>query len=127
MYGGSDDEGIIYNVPGGGGAGGPNNLRAAEFCNVWSATSPRPDGPGSVSSAGGEWAPGADGAGIESHTGAQGLGEDSLTFLLNLAMPLIVEWILRMISVILDGIESNDRLLGTVGDDQGGRRQGAGQ
>jgi hypothetical protein len=32
-----------------------------------------------------------------------------------------------MISVILDGIESNDRLLGTVGDDQGGRRQGAGQ
>eukprot|EP00585_Thalassiosira_rotula_P008332 CAMPEP_0196150896 /NCGR_PEP_ID=MMETSP0910-20130528/32606_1 /TAXON_ID=49265 /ORGANISM="Thalassiosira rotula, Strain GSO102" /LENGTH=1125 /DNA_ID=CAMNT_0041414131 /DNA_START=36 /DNA_END=3413 /DNA_ORIENTATION=- len=113
----------------------PAARQQAEFRNVWSATAPRPDetpsdegrgnnvtqltsnrGPGSAAASGREGMP------------AQSIGHSDLVsnppdheamddvFPLNLAMPPVVEWSLRMISILLDGIESYD---GPLGGDEG--------
>jgi hypothetical protein len=123
-----------------GGGGDLNNLdiQKEEFRNVWSATAPRPDG--SVSEGGGAASSRAassrrsGGAGAASRASSSRRGGGAIAsarggvsdvnsnppedgavddiFPLNLAMPPIVEWSLRMISVLLDGIDSNDGPLG---------------
>eukprot|EP00804_Cyclotella_cryptica_P027256 CCRYP_014370-RA/>CCRYP_014370-RA protein AED:0.00 eAED:0.00 QI:0/0/0/1/0/0.5/2/0/1025 len=102
----------------------PAARQQAEFKNVWSATAPRAEedeeervesgsARRSVRSA-------RSGSGRVVHTGGQSdivsnPPEDAAiddVFPLNLAMPPVVEWSLRMISIILDGIESYNGPLG---------------
>ena len=100
----------------------PAARQQAEFRNVWSATALRPDGPsdeGRGRGGGGSLVSGGvrgGGGGVA----APSLGEDGGAiddiFPLNLAMPPIAEWSLRMISLILDGIESYDGPLGAADD-----------
>jgi len=110
----------------------PAAKQQAEFRNVWSATAPRPDGPsdeGRVprrpSHSSGP--PGSVGRGSlgGGNVPVQSVGQSDIlsnppqheemddVFPLNLAMPPVVEWSLRMISLLLDGIESYDGPLGS--------------
>ncbi|EED91493.1 predicted protein [Thalassiosira pseudonana CCMP1335] len=113
----------------------PAARQQAEFRNVWSATTPRPDGPSDEGSdrrqqftfnniEAGSAGPNSPGRGPCSRiSGARG-GQSDIhsnppedaaiddVFPLNLAMPPVVEWSLRMISIILDGIESYGGPLG---------------
>ena len=96
----------------------PAVRQQAEFRNVWSATAPRPDNDGldeipQRSTAGAE-------SGVAQQQQQQSVGQSDLIsnppedaaiddiFPLNLAMPPVVEWSLRMISIVLDGIEMYD-------------------
>jgi len=109
----------------------PAAKQQAEFRNVWSATAPRPDGPSLDE--GRAAVPsnniGAASAASRSRAGVGGVASPSMgqsdilsnppedapiddIFPLNLAMPPVVEWSLRMISILLDGIESYDGPLG---------------
>jgi len=100
----------------------PAARQQAEFRNVWSATAPRPDEPSDEGR--GRGGSTVSGGGVRGGGGvaAPSLGEDEDggaiddIFPLNLAMPPIAEWSLRMISLILDGIESYDGPLGAADD-----------
>ncbi|KAL7548489.1 hypothetical protein ACHAWF_011771 [Thalassiosira exigua] len=121
----------------------PAERQRNQFRNTWSAAAePRPDGPsdegdppggdgaGGASRRGGSRAGGSRGAGGGGGAPpeAPSLGRSDLVseppeanamddvFPLNLAMPPVVEWSLRMISVLLDGIEGRD---GPLGADEG--------
>jgi len=106
----------------------PAVRQQAEFRNTWqtSATAPRPDGPtldeiqelGSAPrSGGGQMARSvATGQSDMVSNPPEDAAIDDI-FPLNLAMPPVVEWSLRMISILLDGIEAYDGALG--GDESG--------
>ena len=95
----------------------PAERQRNEFKNVWSATAPRDEGDeeshgdgrrSKSSRAGGSRAMGQ--SDIVSNPPEDAAIDD--IFPLNLALPPVVEWSLRMISLILDGIESHAGLLG---------------
>lgn len=108
----------------------PADRQAAEFRNTWSAAVPRPDGPsdegrrhGSNNSMSGRSQANSRSRGQQSGA-VRSVGQSDIlsnppedaaiddVFPLNLAMPPVVEWSLRMISILLDGIESFDGPLG---------------
>jgi spore maturation protein SpmB len=100
----------------------PAARQQAEFKNVWSATAPRAEEDED------ERMEGGSGRGRSARSGRSGSrhasGQSDIVsnppedaaiddvFPLNLAMPPVVEWSLRMISIILDGIESYGGPLG---------------
>jgi hypothetical protein len=100
----------------------PAARQQAEFKNVWSATAPREEGDEE------DRVETGSGRGRSARSGRSGSrqisGQSDIVsnppedcqiddvFPLNLAMPPVVEWSLRMISVILDGIESYGGPLG---------------
>lgn len=99
----------------------PAARQQAEFKNVWSATAPREEGEEDDRMENGS----GRGRSRSGHSGSgRGRGQSDIlsnppedgaiddVFPLNLAMPPVVEWSLRMISVILDGIESYGGPLG---------------
>ena len=88
----------------------PAARQQAEFRNVWSATAPRPDGPSDEGRSASRHGSGGDVSGPRPPSNPVQREEDrdegmDDVFPLNLAMPPVVEWSLRMISVLLDGIE----------------------
>ena len=101
----------------------PAERQAAEFRNTWSAAVPRPDGPSDEGRRNGNNSLGGPSRGQQSGA-ARSVGQSDIlsnppedaaiddVFPLNLAMPPVVEWSLRMISILLDGIESFDGPLG---------------
>ena len=107
----------------------PAVRQQAEFRNVWSATSPRPDGPSLDELHEEQQRSGMHGASNPGVASQQSIGQSDVVsnppedgaiddiFPLNLAMPPVVEWSLRMISILLDGIEAYDGPLGDADDD----------
>lgn len=88
----------------------PAAKQQAEFKNVWSATAPREEGEEEERMERGRSSRSRGISDIVSNPPEDAAIDD--VFPLNLAMPPVVEWSLRMISVILDGIESYGGLLG---------------
>ena len=105
----------------------PAERQRSEFHNTWSATAPRNDdqthdGDGGVNNNNNSVAGGASRA--SQQRASRSVGQSDVVsnppedadiddvFPLNLAMPPVVEWSLRMLSIILDGLESADGLLG---------------
>lgn len=107
----------------------PAERQRSKFRNTWSATAPRNDDE-PYDEGGDDGGRGVGGGGASrtsrasQHQAARSVGQSDLIsnppedadiddiFPLNLSMPPVVEWSLRMLSIIVDGLESADGPLG---------------